>query len=331
MSGSDFLTNRVLSRNDMPPLETSVSASEFTVQFWGVRGGIPTPGLETVRYGGNTSCIEIRAGGKRLIFDGGTGLRVLGKRLLYEMPVQGHLFFTHTHWDRIQGFPFFAPAFIEGNHFDIYGAIGANGASIKQRLCDQMLRPNFSVPLQAMRSNLCFHDIAPGSVITLDDVVIETISLNRPHGALGYRVTWNGHSVVYATDTEHSAGHVNQALLYLANQADLLIYDAAYAEYSYYDPNAIALHSPGTWCAGVVAASAVQAKQVVLFHHDPAYEDDLLDRMEIEMQEAFSGARFARESMVIQVIPAASHSPTSHTPTSHSDSASRPIPKSSSL
>ncbi|HEY9662438.1 MAG TPA: MBL fold metallo-hydrolase, partial [Allocoleopsis sp.] len=156
-------------------VQASASAHEFTVRFWGVRGSIPTPGIETVRYGGNTACVEIQVAGKRLIFDGGTGLRVLGKHMMAEMPVEAHLFFTHTHWDRIQGFPFFVPAFIEGNSFDIYGAMGQNGASIKQRLGDQMLRPHFPVPLQMMRSTLRFHDIAPGSVITLDDVVVETL------------------------------------------------------------------------------------------------------------------------------------------------------------
>jgi phosphoribosyl 1,2-cyclic phosphodiesterase len=222
MSGLDFSANFSQFPNGTLPKAGNSFPADFEVKFWGVRGNVPTPGAETIRYGGNTACVEIKAGHQRLIFDGGTGLRVLGKRLRVEMPVQAHLFFTHTHWDRIQGFPFFDPAFIEGNRFDIYGAVGANGASIKQRLSEQMLRPNFPVSLQAMRSHLQFHDIAPGSVITLDDVVIETISLNRPNGALGYRVTWNGRSVVYATDTEHEPNKLDQALLYISNQADLL-------------------------------------------------------------------------------------------------------------
>jgi phosphoribosyl 1,2-cyclic phosphodiesterase len=275
---------------------------EFSIRFWGVRGSIPTPGLETVRYGGNTACIEIQVAGKRLIFDGGTGLRVLGKHLLQYMPVHAHVFFTHTHWDRIQGFPFFIPAFIAGNQFDIYGAIGQNGASIKQRLCDQMLRPNFPVPLQVMRSELMFHDIAPGSVITLDDVVIETIALNRPNGALGYRITWNGYSVVYATDTEHSPDHLDQGLLYLAHQADLLIYDAAYVDQAYYDLNAAtSSQQPATWYAGIEVAIAAQVKQIILFHHDPSHNDDFLDQVETEVQSCFPNVQLAREGMVFQL------------------------------
>jgi phosphoribosyl 1,2-cyclic phosphodiesterase len=279
------------------------ASQRFTVRFWGVRGSIPTPGSETVRFGGNTACVEIQVGGKRLIFDGGTGLRVLGKQLIKEMPVEAHLFFTHTHWDRIQGFPFFVPAFIEGNAFNIYGAMGPNGASIKQRLSDQMLRPNFPVPLQVMRSDMKFHDISPGMVITLDDVVVETISLNRPNSALGYRVTWNGRSVVYATDTEHIPNHLDQGLLYLAHQADLLIYDAAYADHAYYDPKtAIASRQAGTWYSGIEVANAASSKRVILFHHDPSHEDDFLDQIEAEIRSSFPRVQLAREGMVLELM-----------------------------
>lgn len=305
MSGFDSSeTNASPSSSDDTQLTSGHDAPEFVVRFWGVRGSIPTPGLETVRYGGNTACVELQVAGKRLIFDGGTGLRVLGKHLVKEMPVQAHLFFTHTHWDRIQGFPFFIPAFIEGNSFDIYGAMGQNGASIKQRLCDQMLRPNFPVPLQVMRSTLRFHDISPGSVITLDDVVIETISLNRPNRALGYRVTWNGYSVVYATDTEHLPNQMDQGLLYLAHQADLLIYDAAYADHTYYDFKSEPSEQQfATWYAGVEIAVAAQVKQIILFHHDPAHEDDFLDQVEVEVQSCFPNVRIAREGMILSVPP----------------------------
>ncbi|WNZ25896.1 MBL fold metallo-hydrolase [Leptolyngbya sp. NK1-12] len=283
------------------------SPREFTVRFWGVRGSIPTPGIETVRYGGNTACVEMEVGGKRLIFDGGTGLRVLGKQMLQELPVKGHIFFTHTHWDRIQGFPFFMPAFIEGNQFDIYGAVGQNGASIKQRLSDQMLRPNFPIPLKMMQANLQFHDIAPGSVITLDDVVIETVALHRSNQALGYRITWNGYSVVYATDTEHLLNQIDPGLLYLAHQADLLIYDTAYTEHSYYhssyNAEAAVGQPPAAWKAGIEVALAAEVKQTVMFHHDPGHEDDFLDQVEAEVQAAFPNVRLAREGMVLSVVP----------------------------
>lgn len=274
----------------------------FSVHFWGVRGSIPTPGRETVRYGGNTSCVEIRVAQKRLIFDGGTGLRNLGKQLLPIMPVEAHLFFTHTHWDRIQGFPFFIPAFSEGNIFHIYGATGPNGASIKQRLSDQMLRPHFPVPLQMMRSEMHFHNIAPGSVIPLDDVVVETISLNRPNSALGYRITWNGLSVVYATDTEHSPEALEQSLLYLANQADLLIFDAVYADQTYYEPQPMdAACASDEWQKRIEMAIDAGVKQVLIFHHDPSHDDALLEQLETTIQSKFPNVQLAKEGMAFQV------------------------------
>jgi phosphoribosyl 1,2-cyclic phosphodiesterase len=311
MSGFDSSANHA-SSGDRDDTLLACTSHEFTVRFWGVRGSIPTPGMDTVRYGGNTACIEIQVAGKRLVFDGGTGLRVLGKHLMAELPIDAYLFFTHTHWDRIQGFPFFMPAFIEGNTFNIYGPVGQNGASIKQRLCDQMLRPNFPVPLQVMRSNLKFHDVSPGSIITLDDVVIETISLNRPNCALGYRITWNGYSVVYATDTEHNPNQLDQGLLYLAHQADLLIYDAAYADQTYYTLNPeLAVQQPAAWYAGVEVAIAANVKQIVLFHHDPAHDDDFLDRVEAEVQTSFPNVQLAREGMVFQVVQKPAETPNS--------------------
>lgn len=277
------------------------ASDDFRVRFWGVRGNIPTPGMETARFGGNTACVEVLVAGQRLIFDGGTGLRLLGKQLRPQSPVSAHIFFTHTHWDRIQGFPFFMPAFVEGNRFNIYGAVGPNGASIKQRLCDQMLIPNFPVPLQAMQASLQFHDISAGSIIPLDGVTVETISLNRPHSALGYRIAWNGHSVVYATDTDHESGAMDQGLLYLAHEADVLIYDAFYTEHIYNGDQG-AEHRPAMWQAGIELAIAANVKKVVLFHHDPEHEDEFLEQVEKDIQEQFPNVLLAREGMTIPLI-----------------------------
>jgi phosphoribosyl 1,2-cyclic phosphodiesterase len=277
---------------------------QFTVKFWGVRGSVPTPGFETIRYGGNTACVEIQVANQRIIFDAGTGLRRLGKKLFQHTPVEAHLFFTHTHWDRIQGFPFFMPAFQCGNCFHIYGSVGLNGASIKQRLYEQMLRPNFPVPLQVMQSDLKFNNIAPGSIITLGDVVVETVSLNRSNGALGYRVTWNGHSLVYATDTEYSTDRVDQSLLYLAHQADLLIYDAMYADYAYYDAATTEeLHRRETWKQAIETVLGAEVKQVIMFHHDPTHEDDFLDQIETDIQSCFDNVWLAREDMIVDLVP----------------------------
>ncbi len=282
---------------EMPP------NAEFEIQFWGVRGSIPAPGSETVRYGGNTSCVEMRVGGKRLIFDGGTGLRVLGKSLLQQMPVEAYMFFSHSHWDHIQGFPFFAPAFIKGNCFHIYGAIAPNGATMQQRLHDQMLHPNFPVPMQVMQSDLKFQDLLPGEKMELAGILIETGALNHPNTAMGYRITYQGRSVVYATDTEHFPDRLDENLVYLARDADVMIYDACYTDEEYHDPKAPKIgwgHS--TWQEAVKVAKAAGVKKLVVFHHDPSHTDDFLDHVATQVESVFPNSILAREGMILPVV-----------------------------
>lgn len=286
----------------------SNTQNQFTVHFWGVRGSIPCPGPETVRYGGNTSCIEMRVGGDRLIFDGGTGLRVLGQYLLSQMPVEAYMFFTHSHWDHIQGFPFFVPAFIKGNRFHIHGVEAPNGATIQQRLNDQMLHPNFPVPLQVMASELKFYTIKVGQTIQIGDVTIENALLNHPGEAVGYRVSWRGHVAAYVSDTEHFASHMDDNVLKLAQDADLLIYDATYTDEEYHSAKGSKVgwgHS--TWQEAVKIAEAANVKKLAIFHHDPLHNDDFLDRVGEEVARHFPESLMAREGLTIQLaapIPA---------------------------
>ncbi len=280
----------------------SSKSDRFEIKFWGVRGSIPCPGTQTVRYGGNTTCVEMRVGGERLIFDGGTGIRILGDSLLSEMPVTGHLFFTHSHWDHIQGFPFFVPAFIPGNKFHIYGLPAPNGATIKQRLHAQMLHPNFPVPLQIMQANLEFYDIEAKEIIQINDVTVETGRLNHPGEALGYRVTYQGLTAVFVTDTEHFPDSLDNNVLHLARNADVLIIDTTYTDEEYYDPKSSKVgwgHS--TWQEAVKIAKAANVKKLVLFHHDPAHHDDFLDNIKLQVQEVFPNAILAKESLVIDL------------------------------
>lgn len=281
-------------------VEDTSSPQDFIVQFWGVRGSVPTPGSETVRYGGNTACVEVLIAGQRLIFDGGTGLRVLGKHLLkLEQPVQAHLFFTHTHWDRIQGFPFFVPAFMKGNRFDVYGAAAANGASIKQCLTDQMLRPNFFTPLQKMSSDMVFHNISAGSVINLEGgITVETIALNAQTSALGFRVTYAGKSLVYATDSVYTQAEPDPNLLYLAHGAELFIYGGHYSEMAYPDLIGGAVIP---WEQNIELAKKAQVKEMILFHHNPVHDDDYLDHVEMEIHNRYPQLRLAREGMILQL------------------------------
>lgn len=281
-------------------METNLS-SEFVVQFWGVRGSVPAPGKDTVRYGGNTSCVEMRVGGKRLIFDGGTGLRMLGKSLQQLPPTEAYWFFTHYHWDHIQGVPFFAPAFQPGNTFHIYGD-APEGGKMEKHFCDRVLHMNSPVPVKEIQADLKFNDLICGDTMTLDDITIETGHLNHPNGAMGYRVTWEGRSVFYCTDTEHFPDRVDENVLRLARDADVIIYDAMYTDEEYHSPKAPKVgwgHS--TWQEGVRAAKEAGAKQLAIFHHEPNHTDDFLDQVEIEVQDRFAGGFLAREGMILRL------------------------------
>lgn len=276
---------------------------QFIVRFWGVRGSIACPGPKTVRYGGNTSCVEMVIGDQRLIFDGGTGLRELGLGLLTEMPLEANLFFTHSHWDHIQGFPFFIPAFVPGNRFNIYGAIAPNGSTIEQRLNDQMLHPNFPVPLQIMGADLKFCDIEIGETVKLGDVVIENALLNHPGEAVGYRISWQDKVTAYVTDTEHFPDRLDENVVWLARDADLMIYDATYTDEEYHNPKSSKVgwgHS--TWQEAVKAAKAANVKQLVIFHHDPIHDDDFMDQVAKDTRALFPNSVIAKEGMAIDLM-----------------------------
>jgi phosphoribosyl 1,2-cyclic phosphodiesterase len=272
--------------------------SQFKINFWGVRGSIACPGAATIRYGGNTPCVEMLVDGHRLIFDAGTGIYVLGQSLLPQLPVTGHLFFSHSHWDHIQGFPFFLPAFMAGNAFDIYGATMPSGMTIEQRLSDQMMQPNFPVPLQIMGANLRFHNLEYGMEVNLGDVNVQTGLLNHPGGAMGYRVNWQDRSVAYITDTEHFSTGIDRDVLALVDGADVLIYDCTYTDAEY--PSRVGWgHS--TWQEGVKLAIAAGVEQLVIFHHDPSHNDDFMDAVGISAAKVFDRTIVAREGMELFV------------------------------
>jgi len=161
------------------------------ITFWGVRGSIPTPGPDTVEIGGNTSCVEVRAGKSLLVFDGGTGLRLLGKKLVKEMPIVAHIFFSHVHWDHIQGFPFFDPAFVKGNTIHLYGGNNVS-RTLEETLAGQMDHPSFPVHLTDMGAKMTFNDLAEGQVLQIDDVKISTARGNHPNGVWLYRIEHAG-------------------------------------------------------------------------------------------------------------------------------------------
>ncbi|MBP5977519.1 MBL fold metallo-hydrolase [Brasilonema sp. CT11] len=273
---------------------------EFVVQFWGVRGLIPTPDNHTIHYGGNTACVEMQIGGKRLVFDGGTGLRLLGKNWLQlQSPLNAHLFFTNSQSNRIQGFPFFAPAFKSENCFHIYGTAALNGASIKQCLCDQMLQPHFPYPLQFMQSELNFHNLTSGKVVRIDDVTITAAIINHEQKSIGYRVSWKDYSVAYLTDLSKIANEVDRkCVAQLAKSVNLLIANATYTTPAAPNHNEPDFH----WGTAVNLAKTAKVNQLVISHHRPDDHDDFLDQVQIEVKSVFPKTLLAKEGLVLPVV-----------------------------
>ncbi|BAU06655.1 MBL fold metallo-hydrolase [Fischerella major NIES-592] len=271
---------------------------KFVVQFWGVRGLIPTPDSNTSRYGGNTACVEMQLANKHLIFDGGTGLRVLGKSWLkQQQPIEAHLFFTNSQSNRIQGFPFFAPAFVPENCFHIYGTAASNGASIKQCLYDQMLLPHFPYPLQVMQSELQFHNLNPGKVVKLDDVTITTALINKTQKSMGYKISWQNYSVAYVTDLQKEIDAAEQeSITHLVKDVDLLITNIS-APFTFHKTDSHYSH----WQTAVDLAITANIKQIVFSHHHPDDSDDWLDQVQIEIASIFPEALIAREGLILVV------------------------------
>jgi phosphoribosyl 1,2-cyclic phosphodiesterase len=279
------------------------------IQFWGVRGSIPTPGPDTVHFGGNTSCVEVRAAGKLLVFDGGTGLRLLGKQLVKQMPLEAHIFFSHVHWDHIQGFPFFDPAFVPGNSIHLYGGNNVS-RTLEETLAGQMDHPNFPVHLTDMGAQMHFHDLHEGQALSLDDgksakVTVTTARGNHPNGVWAYRVEFGGKSFVYATDTEHYADHIDQGLLNLAKDVDVLVYDAQYTPDEYAGNAGTGGSKVGwghsTYTEAAKLATAAKAKRLILFHHDPLQNDAQVREKERKTRELFSNSSAAFEGLVIDL------------------------------
>jgi phosphoribosyl 1,2-cyclic phosphodiesterase len=278
-----------------------MSAGGMAVRFWGVRGTIACPGAATLRYGGNTACVEILCDGARLILDAGTGLRALGEAMLAEATSTQratHVLLSHTHLDHVLGLPFFRPAYRSDNSFTFWnGHLRAQGRHLKDVLGTLMQKPYFPVPLDIMHAKLGFHDFDAGSPIDLGcGLVIATAPLRHPGGATGYRIAHGGRTVCYVTDTEHQPGSADANILKLIADADLVIYDSTYDDREFAGLRGWG-HS--TWQEGVRLCKSAGAKRLAAFHHDPDQDDTALDRRAIELDRALPGSIVAREGLVL--------------------------------
>jgi phosphoribosyl 1,2-cyclic phosphodiesterase len=275
------------------------------IRFWGVRGSIASPGPKTVRYGGNTTCIEVRTDDNQLIIlDAGTGIFPLSQSLLSELPVTANVLITHTHWDHIQGLPFFVPNFIPGNTLRLHGAFDPiSGKGIEQVMSTQLQYSFFPVREAEMRAAIEYVTLTPGQSIHIGSAKVTPYLLNHPVINLGYRIESNGKSVFFTGDHEPPYNIYDQvdgsfadyqvfvdeksALIAEAiRNVDVIIADSSYTDAEYRTKVG---WGHGTFSSSISAAAAANAKVLFCTHHEPTRSDD-------ELETAFSAALASNES-----------------------------------
>jgi phosphoribosyl 1,2-cyclic phosphodiesterase len=284
------------------------------VRFWGTRGSIAKPGPDTVRYGGNTSCVEVvSAAGTRLIIDCGTGAHELGQTLMAGGgALKGHVLISHTHWDHIQGIPFFGPFFVPGNEWDFYAPTGF-GESLRETLAGQMEYTYFPITPEAFGATIRYHNLSEGT-FRIDDIVVHTRYLNHPALTVAFRIEVDGAVVVYTCDHEphsrdlaHAHGPLDgQDRLHaeFLRNADLVIHDAQYLAEEYAAKIGWG-HSTVEYAVAI--AEAVGVKRLALTHHDPTRTDAKVDALVSHAQSLLTpgGATTvfaAAEGMTLEVV-----------------------------
>ncbi len=263
------------------------------LRFWGVRGSIATPGPETVRYGGNTTCMEIRTdAGEIILIDGGTGIYRAALSLLSSMPLNVNILITHTHWDHIQGLPFFVPIFVPGNVINIHGPVDpVTDNGVRQIMDVQLQYSFFPVRESELRAKLNYRSLTPGETITIGDATITTILMNHPVVNLGYRIDCNGKSFFFSGDHEphtniyapadeghaafqtmidHQSDEIDKAL----KGVDVLVIDSSYTPDEYKSKVG---WGHGTFDSAMQLAHRVGAKTLFCTHHEPTRSDDALE------------------------------------------------------
>ena len=266
------------------------------VRFWGTRGTRPTPGPRTLRYGGNTTCVEVRDSRDSLvILDSGSGIAELGQTLVGKGPQWIHLLISHTHWDHIQGFPFFAPAFIPGTRLTLVGPAGSI-KSLKGAFADQMDPAYFPLRLDQVPADVEFIEVTAGVSFQIGEMTITPHEMNHPIVTLGYRLEENGSSFVFATDNELVG--VSDALVEWCSNAGLLAHDAQYSRDEY--PTKVGWgHS--TFDDTLTLAERAQVRRLAFVHHDPGHSDDDVDAL---VEDALGSHRQAGGQRIV-AFPAA--------------------------
>lgn len=289
------------------------SSSDLLVRFWGVRGSIPSPLPAHMRYGGNTSCVEVRYGDELLILDAGSGICLLGQNLMERFGgtgIEGTLFLSHAHWDHIQGLPFFMPGYSERNRFGIVTGPG-KGAVLEEALRNQMSSPHFPVGFEQLRGFGRMAELKSGTNI-IGDLKVQTTELNHPGGCTGLRIETNQSSLGYLPDHEpwaantSNAGEAHSGLVEFLRGLDLLILDGQYTAEEY--PHKIGW---GHGCLPNTVELAIEAgvRRLAMFHHDPSRTDMQIDGMLADARRLAAGSDTAviaaSENEPIVIMPEA--------------------------
>ncbi|MBD8541686.1 MBL fold metallo-hydrolase [Oxalobacteraceae sp. CFBP 8761] len=275
-------------------------------RFWGVRGSIPSPGPRTARYGGNTTCIEVRTDDDTLIvLDGGTGLFPLAQHLLARPPVHANLFITHSHWDHIHGLPFFTPLFVKGSRVRLHGAHDPiTGRGIEHVMGVQLQNSYFPVGETDMSATIEYCTLNIGEPIAVGDALVANVVTNHPVTNLGYRIDCNGKSVFFTGDHEpwynpHPAGHPLHAAAETQMReaerrmdavmagVDALIVDCSYTRDEYPSKRG---WGHGTFDGAIAMALRVGARTLYCTHHEPTRGDDELEAAFADVMARHSGS-----------------------------------------
>jgi len=273
-----------------------MAAPSYSVRFWGARGTVPTPSPEKLRFGGNTSCLALALSeDEYIILDCGTGVRLLGNQLARKDGRQRrfHIFFTHYHFDHVEGLPLFHPLYDPNSTITIHG-FESGGRPVREILEALIRPPYFPVTLARVPSRVDYVSV-DGAPVHVGDVTVSSLPLNHPDGCLSFRLEHGGRHIVYATDHEHGDAATDRALVEFAHEADSLIYDATYMRAEYEELRRGWGHS--TWYAAVRTAMEARVKQLVLFHHHPEHTDQELQEVLAVARREFPATEVASEGL----------------------------------
>ena len=267
------------------------------IKFWGVRGSIPTPGIEFCEYGGNTSCVELILDDALIIFDMGSGLKYLGESLIKRKVKTFDIFLSHFHYDHTCGLPFFAPAYDKISKFNIRSSLLNSRGGTFDTLMKQMSKPSFPITINDFLAKIKFIDFELGKDFSLkNNILVKTFSLNHPDGATGYRINYDNKSVCYITDHEHVIGENNKKLVSFIEGSDILIYDSTFADEEF---KSFIGWGHSTWQEGIRLAKKANIKKHIIYHHNPDNNDKKMNSIYNKIKNSNLDIEIAKEGMQI--------------------------------